>query len=299
MDWQIRIALIVIGIMVIGYIVFDYRRRKYQSVEKEKLIQQMRESAQQVDSAGFDFTGVGNVRVADKNQPDETMRVSDCEEQTGVTVDEVSDKNTLRSHSEVLESNKSKSNASKSYSSESLTNVVSSSDSIQKENEKNHLTEQMSMDVSDNSQLQTSPELVMSLILRAQGDVVYAGKDFMPLLLSQGLRHGDMGIFHRHSGAAGKPGPIMYSVANAINPGTFDIQNIETFTTPAFAFFMTVPGPVDPVKAYENMVNTVRLLKQELGGQILDETKSVFTEQTYQHQLEVLKAYLAKSRVAH
>ena len=45
------------------------------------------------------------------------------------------------------------------------------------------------------------------------------------------------------------------------------------------------------------MVKTVKLLKQELGGQILDETKSVFTEQTYHHHKDVLQEYLTKSSI--
>ena len=116
----------------------------------------------------------------------------------------------------------------------------------------------------------------------------------MPLFLSQGLRHGEMGIFHRYALKGGKPAHLLYSLANAVKPGTFDIANIEKFSTPAFAFFMTLPGPQDPVAAYEGMVKTIRMLKQELGGQILDESKSVYTEQTHQHQVEQIKAYVTK-----
>jgi len=58
-----------------------------------------------------------------------------------------------------------------------------------------------------------------------------------------------------------------------------------------------VPGPKDPMIAYEGMVKTIKLLKQELDGQILDETKSVFTEQTYHHQKDVLQDYLTKKSI--
>lgn len=244
MDWQLRIALAIVGLMVIGYIVYDFKRRKKAQADKKRLIEQMHESANQVDAKGFDFTGVGSVRPAGVSKSDDSTQQSEVE---------------VKSAPE----------------------------------------EQLDLEgVGENEASQSKfeqPELVISLILKADEDDVYQGKDFMPLLLSQGLRHGDLGIFHRHSGASGKPGPVMYSVANAIKPGTFELNNIERFETPAFAFFVSLPGPTEPVAAFEGMVKTIRLLKTELGGQILDDTKSVYTEQTYQHQLDTIREYVTKS----
>lgn len=253
MDWQLRIALAIVGLMVIGYIVYDFKRRKQAQADKKRLIEQMHESANQVDAKGFDFTGVGNVRPAGDSKSDISTQQSEVEVKNApeeqLNLDGVGEKETSQSK-----------------------------------------IEQPKFE---------QPELVISLILKADEDAVYRGKDFMPLLLSQGLRHGDLGIFHRHSGASGKPGPVMYSVANAIKPGTFELNNIERFETPAFAFFVSLPGPTEPVAAFEGMVKTIRLLKSELGGQILDDTKSVYTEQTYQHQLDTIHEYVTKSSLRH
>lgn len=278
MDWQIRIALIVVGVLIIGYIVFDYQRRKKEQKEKQQLIRQMRQTAEQVDSAGFDFTGVGSARKSESepvldNQNDHSVKENDKE---------AFDNDDIKNNSIKVETKKTS---------------VSAKATVEKRKIKSAPTEQISLDVSSQSTEITQPDLVFSLILRSQNEEGFLGRDFMPLLLSQGLRHGDMGIFHRHAGASGKPGPIMYSVANAIKPGTFELNNIETFQTPAFAFFMTVPGPNDPLSAYENMVKTVRLLKDELGGQILDDSKSVYTEQTHQHQVDKLREYLTKASI--
>ncbi|MCW9015693.1 MAG: hypothetical protein OQJ89_01880, partial [Kangiellaceae bacterium] len=62
MDWQLRIALIIVGLGIIGFIVYDFNRRKKVNKDKQRLISQMRQSADQIDSAGFDINGVGNVR---------------------------------------------------------------------------------------------------------------------------------------------------------------------------------------------------------------------------------------------
>jgi cell division protein ZipA len=266
MDWQLRIALIVIGALVIGFIVFDYNRRKKAQAEKQRLIEQMHSAAKQSDGSGFDNTGVGNVRRV-KVEPQ--MTADDPQTSSPVKADKAPASVVKREAT----SRQAKPSPNKQMKFAAL---------------KDSQAEDMPAQ---------APEMVISLILKAAEGKSYKGSDFMPLLLSQGLRHGEMGIFHRHAGGSGKPGPIMYSVANAIKPGTFDLKNIQSFETPAFAFFISLPGPVEAVAAFEGMVKTIRMLKDELGGQILDESKSVYTEQTYQHQLDQLREYLTKASV--
>lgn len=269
MDWQIRIALILVGLGVIAYIYFDYARRKKNEKHSQRLIEQMRTSAEQIDSQGFDFTGVGNVRKRNAHGQIEEVSTrldgSDINEALNPIISHPGQAGELES-------------AAKSAPTEQM-----SLDSWQ-DNDEKHSIEQ--------------PEQVISLILRADSDKPFKGSEFMPLFLSQGLRHGEMDIFHRFETTNGKKGPILYSVANAISPGTFELSGIELFSTPALAFFMTLPTQgVDPVLAFDAMVNTMRLLKSELGGQLLDETKSVYTDQTHQHKLDVIRTYRIKSAV--
>jgi len=271
MDWQIRIALLITGIFVIGFIVYDYNRRKKAQADKQRLIDQVRRSAEQVDSAGFDFTGVGSARPvseASEQEPEQRpeQQIAQAQNEPQETARELEGAVPVKAENQ---------------------QSVSSSNSS-----KTSPTEQLTLDEAQPSQ---APELVISLILQAEEGSSYKGRDFMPLVLSQGLRHGEMGIFHRHTGTGGKPGPVMYSVANAIKPGTFDLTNIEVFETPAFAFFMIIPGPGEPVAAFEGMVKTIKLFQSELGGQILDDSKSVYTEQRYQHQLDTIREYMTKA----
>jgi cell division protein ZipA len=299
MDWQIRIALIILGIGVISFIYYDFNRRKKNQNQKQRLIDQMRQSADQVDGHGFDFTGVGNARKASDELNSEDYIVETTETYShSVTEPSAS----FESDTQSAQTNQVEQpfqNDSQSFSSES--DETSAGEAVSKPRSKNSPTEQMDLAALADEQVDfdpnAEPDLVFSLILKAKDGSTYKGHDFMPILLSQGLRHGDMGIFHRHMGQ-GKTATVLYSVANAINPGTFDIKNIQNFETPAFAFFMTVPGPQDPMMAFEGMVKTINLLKQELDGQILDETKSVFTEQTYRHQKDVLQDYLTKKKIS-
>lgn len=274
MDWQIRIAVLIIGIFVIGFIVYDFKRRKKSQADKQRLIDQMRQSAEHVDAAGFDFTGVGSARPVS----DDSSAVDSNDSQESPKVEPI-----------VSESQPSSSSDPQPRQTQSPISQVSDS---QPTPQKTAPTEQLALQEQEPP---PAPDMVLSLILQADEGGSFKGKDFMPLVLSQGLRHGEMGIFHRHTGGGGKPGVIMYSVANAIKPGIFDLTNIESFETPAFAFFMTMPGPTDPIAAFEGMVKTIKMFQSELGGQILDDSKSVYTEQRYQHQLDTLREYITKS----
>lgn len=283
MDWQLRIALLIIGIGLIGFIVFDYKRRKKSAIEKQKLIEQMHNTASSVDAAGFDHTGVGNVRKVNAEPTIGDESISQSAENEPL-VAQIKTSDNLSSSSKVNVSNQH----SESNSSEQAHAETASKTEVDRKEQQG---EQLSFDEV------LEPELVFSLILKSKDEMPYKGSDFMPIFLSQGLRHGEMGIFHRYQSIKGKTGSLLYSVANAVKPGTFDLDDIEQFETPAFAFFMTLPGPADPVATYEAMVKTMRMMSEELGGQILDPTKSVYTEQTHQHQLEQVKAYCLKHQI--
>ena len=84
-----------------------------------------------------------------------------------------------------------------------------------------------------------------------------------------------------------------------MNPGTFDMNSMESTRYKGMTFFMTVPGYDDPELAYRAMVETVRFLQQQLAGQIIDGSRSVFTEQTFQHELEKIKEYQRRALARH
>lgn len=270
MDWQIRIALAVVGLILVGYIFYDFSKKKKLQKENQKLKRQFGNISNQVDSAGFDLSGVGTARpVSDE------------------LVDSVS--------SESMPSNGQPLGSYLAETQEAKKNIVNepksgNKDFFQPDKEDDN---RVNKQINDRDS-QTEPELVFSLILQASDGQTFKGKDFLPIFLSQGLRHGDMGIFHRHKSAGANPGPVLFSLANGIAPGTFSINNLETFVTPAFALFMTLPGPDDAQVAYDAMVKTIRLLKSELGGEVLDECKAMYSEQIHNHRLDAIQEYVRK-----
>jgi cell division protein ZipA len=113
-------------------------------------------------------------------------------------------------------------------------------------------------------------------------DEPFKGPDLLHILLACDLRFGEMNIFHRHEQPNGK-GSVQFSMANSVEPGYFDLDAIDDFSTPGVGFFMSVPGPSDPIKAFECMVETAQCLVNNLNGEMLDESRSAMTNQTLEH----------------
>lgn len=122
--------------------------------------------------------------------------------------------------------------------------------------------------------------LVISVICRDAAG--FKGPALLQNILESGLRFGEMDIFHRHESMAGN-GEVLFSMANAVKPGTFDLDDIDLFSTPAVSFFLGLPGPRHPKQAFDVMVAAARKLSQELNGELKDDQRSVLTAQTIEH----------------
>ncbi|NIF18607.1 cell division protein ZipA [Pantoea sp. Cy-639] len=122
--------------------------------------------------------------------------------------------------------------------------------------------------------------LVISVISRDEGG--FKGPALLQNILESGLRFGEMDIFHRHESMAGH-GEVLFSMANAVKPGVFDLDDIDHFSTRAVSFFLGLPGPRHPKQAFDVMVAAARKLAHELDGELKDDQRSVLTAQTIEH----------------
>lgn len=121
--------------------------------------------------------------------------------------------------------------------------------------------------------------LVINLVAVAEP---IQGQRLLKYLVAAGLRFGEMQIFHRHEQASGQ-GPIIFSMANLVKPGVFELEKFEEFTTPGISFFLSLPGPRDSVAAFETMLKTCAKLARELDCELRDENQSALTQQTIEH----------------
>ena len=119
-----------------------------------------------------------------------------------------------------------------------------------------------------------------NVISRDEGG--FNGPALLQNILESGLRFGEMDIFHRHESMAGN-GEVLFSMANGVKPGTFDLDDIDLFSTRAVSFFLGMPGPRHPKQAFDVMLAAVRKLAHELNGELKDDQRSVMTAQTIEH----------------
>lgn len=117
-------------------------------------------------------------------------------------------------------------------------------------------------------------ELVISLHVMAR-DQAFDGTKLLELLLQYGLRFGEMNIFHRHEFPTGH-GVVLFSLAQAMEPGTFNLDTLERETVPGVSLFLSLPG-YKSLTAYDLMVDTARRLAMELGGDLLDQHSQAVT----------------------
>ena len=129
----------------------------------------------------------------------------------------------------------------------------------------------------------------------AKADEPFGGDDLVAALRGQGLKFGDMGIFHRTHDDSGER---LFSVANAVEPGTFDLSDLSELKTPGLTFFMQLPVPGDALETLEDMILSARTVAAALGGDVKDDTMSALTGQTVEHLKQRIADFVRKQLTA-
>lgn len=134
---------------------------------------------------------------------------------------------------------------------------------------------------------------ILVMHVRAKSADGFNGSDLLQILLACDMRYGDKDILHRHEKAEGK-GCLQFSVANMLEPGTFNLEDINSFRTPGVTFFMTLPGPEDALQAFECMIETANCLVKNLDALLLDEDHSTASLQVINHYRDRVKDFNRK-----
>lgn len=125
----------------------------------------------------------------------------------------------------------------------------------------------------------SSEVLVVNVMARA--GTLIDGNDLLQALLRTGLRFGELNIFHKHN-ANERTGRVLFSVANAANSGTFDLNRIGDFKTIGVTFFMTTTHPSDSEIAFELMLDAAKQVQAALDADLMDEHRNILTPEEIQ-----------------
>jgi cell division protein ZipA len=140
-------------------------------------------------------------------------------------------------------------------------------------------------------------EKIVTLYIAARAGETLRGPDIVVAAEKAGLVYGHMNVFHRLVEGHPERGPV-FSVANIMKPGSFDMASIQSLETPAIAFFLTLPAPIPALDAWETMLPTADRMSELLNGVLLDESRNALGRQRIAHLRDELRAYDRQHEVA-
>jgi cell division protein ZipA len=141
------------------------------------------------------------------------------------------------------------------------------------------------------------PDKVFVLYVMAPRGVPFRGPVLLSALSDASLEYGDMQIFHRTEIVDGQE-KVLFSAANIKEPGIFDLSVMESFTTEGIVLFLQIPGSVDGVHAFDAMVESARILADNLDSAVCDASRNIMTNQTISHMREEVISCQLQQRVA-
>lgn len=122
-----------------------------------------------------------------------------------------------------------------------------------------------------------APQKIVTVRIVAREKKSFPGDELILSMRGIGLRHGKFGIFHRYDGS--DESRTIFSAASLIEPGSFNLQNIQGQEIPGISLFLVLPGPIDSVQAFDLMLAAARSLTQSLSGELMDESGSTLSIQ--------------------
>lgn len=131
---------------------------------------------------------------------------------------------------------------------------------------------------------------IVSVFVVARSGQLLSGTDLVVAAEKAGLIYGHMNVFHRMVDNHPEQGPI-FSVANLVKPGAFDLQTIKELRTPGIAFFITLPGPVPALDAWDTLLPTAQRMAELLDAVLLDEQRNALSRQRIANIRDELRAY--------
>ena len=131
---------------------------------------------------------------------------------------------------------------------------------------------------------------IVSVFLVARAGQTISGPALVVAAEKAGLVYGHMNIFHRLVDNHPELGPI-FSVANLVKPGHFDMAAIKDMHTPAVNFFITLPGPISALDAWDTLLPTAQRMAELLDAVLLDGERNALGRQRIANIRDEMRAY--------
>lgn len=133
--------------------------------------------------------------------------------------------------------------------------------------------------ITDTVEDNLESNVVVLHLISAAGSPI-KGEQLVRALQKQNLKYGDMGIFHCIEVETKEK---VYSVANALEPGSFDFSDMSSFSTVGITFLFTPNEHNEPIPAFDRLLKDASVIATELGCVLKDQNMSALSEQGVEH----------------
>jgi cell division protein ZipA len=142
----------------------------------------------------------------------------------------------------------------------------------------------------ENNRAPVEFDKIISILIAARAGQMLHGPDLVVAAEKAGLIYGQRNIFHRMVDKHPEQGAV-FSVANLVQPGTFDLRTIKELKTPGVHFFITLPAAMNALDAWDAMLPTAQRMAELLDAVVLDDQKNALSRQRIAHIREDLRSY--------
>ena len=126
----------------------------------------------------------------------------------------------------------------------------------------------------------------------AKAGTSFNGQDLVKALADNGLRYGNDALFRKYDVDSGEE---LFSVVNGLEPGTFDLSDLEVLSTSRIVMLLSLVNATTGLAAFSEMLDAAQDISISLGGELRDENMGPMTGQTIEHYRQRISDYKRKS----
>ena len=126
----------------------------------------------------------------------------------------------------------------------------------------------------------------------AKAGTSFEGQELVKALADNGLRYGNDALFRKFDVDSGEE---LFSVVNGLEPGTFDLSDLEVLSTSRIVMLLSLVNATTGLAAFSEMLDAAQDISISLGGELRDENMGPMTGQTIEHYRQRISDYKRKS----
>lgn len=258
MDMDLRIVLVVVGaLVIIGLIIADRIKRKKSHNQPYRRFS---------ESEDLDLPSMSATHEAPAHDDLGDMHIDDVVDLSSIAQPEEFDV------SEAVVISNSNLETTTSFEAEHIelpepmdetVGVIDAVEAFEEVDDSVQVPELHTNVVEESEEIEEAKGMVLSLLLLASKGEKFRGSQLKMALKECGLSYGKMKIFHLLDGDE-----ALVSVANVLEPGTFDPEEMSTLKTPGVVIFSQLPSLRAGAEVFAAWHTAARKLNIALGGRL-------------------------------